>query len=223
MKRILAVVIPILLLSSPELHSCAPAPPPGTFVLIEEESAIIVWDSAKKMQHFIRRASFRSDAADFGFLVPTPAKPELAEVSNDSFQVLGEVMQPKIVQEEEHGLRLTSLIGEFLFLRRGYDTAAAPRAVRVLEFKSVAGYDAAVLEADDAGALNGWLQEHGYPASSALQKWFEPYVALKWKITAFKVAGDKTSGAPATAAVRMSFPADRPFFPYREPEAEQAQ
>lgn len=213
-------LIPAVLLIAADLYPCAPAPPDGSFVYIQEESAVIVWDSANKMQHFVRRASFRSNAPDFGFLVPTPSKPDLAEVSNDAFQILETVMRPRIIEEDDRGIRLTSLIGEFFLLRRRYETAGAPpQSVRVLEFKNVAGYDAAILEADDAESLNGWLKDHGYPSSAALQKWFEPYVAMKWKITAFKVAGDRDSGTPATSTVRMSFAADRPFFPYREPES----
>lgn len=221
--RCCAAVFFTLVLFAPDLHPCAPAPPPGSFVSIQEESAVIVWDSAKKMEHFIRRASFRSDAPDFGFLVPTPAKPELAEVSNEAFQILGAVMRPRIVVQDDKGFRLTALIGEFFLLRKSETAGAPPQSVRVLEFKTVAGYEAAVLEADDAAALNGWLQEHGYPSTPALQKWFEPYVTMRWKITAFKVAGEKAAGAPATSTVRMSFPADRPFFPYREPEAQNSE
>src|SRR5262249_17970023 len=46
-----------------------------------------------------------------------------------------------------------------------------------------------------------------------------PYVAAKWKITAFKIMQDPKTGQLATTKpVRMSFKTDRPFFPYREPE-----
>jgi hypothetical protein len=42
-------------------------------------------------------------------------------------------------------------------------------------------------------------------------------VAAKWKLTAFKIAPEHAGQAVETAAVRMSFAAARPFFPYREP------
>src|SRR5437016_3719837 len=67
---------------APAVRACAPAPPPGVRVEIADESAIIVWDAAAKTQHFIRRASFATAAHDFGFLVPTPAQPTLAEASD---------------------------------------------------------------------------------------------------------------------------------------------
>jgi hypothetical protein len=92
--------------------------------------------------------------------------------------------------------------------------------VTVLELKIVAGFDAAVLEASDAKALDGWLKAHGYPSSPELVDWYKPYLDRKWKITAFKIS----AGSPklSTAAVRMSFQTARPFFPYREPAVRQA-
>jgi hypothetical protein len=109
-----------------------------------QESAIIVWDAGTKTQHFIRRANFRTKAAQVG------------------------------------------------------------------------GYDAVVLEATQAEALNDWLKQHGYASSPELVEWFKPYIAKKWRITAFKIIRDGADEAEAKA-VRMSFKADTPFFPYREP------
>ena len=93
-----------------------------------------------------------------------------------------------------------------------------PAGVAVLELKRVAGFDAAVLKADDAGALNDWLKKNGYQSRPELTPWIEPYVKSGWIITAFKIASDSPrSNAIATSAVRMSFKTDRPFYPYREP------
>jgi hypothetical protein len=91
--------------------------------------------------------------------------------------------------------------------------------VRVLQEKRVAGFDAAVLEADDPRALAAWLDKHGYPSSPTMTAWLAPYVEKHWKVTAFKIARD-AQGPPgvASSAVRMTFKADRPYFPYREPE-----
>ena len=167
--------------------ACAPVPGEGRFVRIETEEALIIWDEAAQRQHFIRRASFETDAKDFGFLVPTPGKPELAAVDERAFESLGVI------------------------------TGRSVPGVTVLEQKMVAGYDATVLEATDAKALDDWLRSNGYPSSPGLSEWVKPYVERKWKITAFKIAG----GSPKVAggAVRMSFQTPRPFFPYREPAA----
>ena len=183
-----ATVIVGLLAALPSL-ACAPVPGQGRYVHVAAEEAIIVWDEAAKRQHFIRRAAFDTDAKDFGFLVPTPSKPELGEADDEAFGMLAGITVPP---------------------ERARVAAAA---VTVLEQKAVAGFDAAVLQATDANALDGWLRKHGYPASAELLEWYKPYVAQGWLITAFKVAG------ATTRPVRMSFQTERAFFPYREPAA----
>lgn len=222
------------------VHGCAVAPPRGVHIEIGEECAIIVWDAASKTEHFIRRASFNTEAASFGFLVPTPSRPELAEADDRAFQEFAYLTAPPVRQATAPstgcGCGATKYAG-----------MATAEKVDVMEQKRVAGYDAAVLAATDAAALNKWLSEHGYESGPALQKWLEPYIAHKWIITAFKVARDEPAkkdaahkgdaattqtagpakaekvagprqGPVSTAAVRMSFQAERPFFPYREPE-----
>lgn len=203
--------------------ACAPAPPPGAVVQIAEESAIIAWDAKARREHFVRRASFRSTGKDFGFLVPTPDTPELAEVPDDVFWRLEQATRPEVRYESTFGGVEPTLFCGLMFLTkasRAVPEGAVAHDVRVLAEQRVAGYDAVVLEADSAGALAAWLKKHGYAERPELSAWLAPYVAAKWKITAFKIAPPVTMAeaqAVSTAAVRMSFTTDRPFFPYREP------
>jgi hypothetical protein len=200
--------------------ACAPAPPVGQWVRVAKESAVIVWDHEAKREHFIRKASFQSSAKDFGFLVPTPTKPELAEIDDSVFDSLAWATRPRVeTRTERSGVEIGSIfMSTFGRSATSGDTASAP--VRVLDEATVGGYDAVVLEADDATALAKWLADHGYDARPALTDWLAPYVARKWKITAFKVASPDAGppkGTLGTRAVRMSFDTDTPFFPYREP------
>jgi hypothetical protein len=196
-------------------RACAPAPRRNQSVAIASESAIILWDAASKTQHFIRRASFTTEARDFGFLVPTPTKPTLAEASDEAFAVLARLTAPKVVNRNRSS-GVSCGCGKVA----SPPAAGKANAVRVLEEKRVAGHDAAVLEADDAQALGKWLKDHGYYFSPALTDWVAPYVKAGWKVTAFKIAKDAPrTRAVATSAVRMTFKAERPFFPYREPES----
>jgi hypothetical protein len=187
------------------VRSCAPVAPPGAAVHLDEESAIVIWDAASRTQHFVRRAAFRTQAKDFGFLVPTPAVPELAEADDYAFELLAKITAPKTVD----------LRGDERKAVKAAASAAAP--VVVVATAKVAGYDAAVLEATDAAALDRWLKDHGYVSSPALVEWYRPYIAQGWKITAFKIAREPQTERVATGAVRMSFRTERPFFPYREP------
>lgn len=200
--------------------ACAPAPPDGVEVRIAEEAAIIVWDAKTHREDFIRRASFRTTGRDFGFLVPTPAKPELSEAPADLFDRFEAATRPEVVVTHDFTGVEPTLLCAFMFLLRGAQSgapASVEAPVRVLDEKRVAGYDAVVLEADSAGALADWLKQHGYADRPALATWLAPYVAQRWKLTAFKIAYEGGKPAVTTAAVRMSFTTERPFFPYREP------
>ena len=220
MRTTRASFVFVALLCSRELLACAPAPAAGERIAVIEESAVIVWEPATKTEHFIRRATFRGGTRDFGFLVPTPTAPTLTRVDDDVFDHLQRKTSRQIVYETEKQIDWTPLI--FLpFAARyrgegGPATTAAP-PVDVLSTQKVGGYEAAILSATDAAALNTWLGDNGYATTPDLTQWLDAYVAQRWIISAFKI--DKSEGeyAARTSAVRMSFTTDRPFFPYREP------
>jgi hypothetical protein len=191
--------------------ACATAYRRGDAVEIAHESAIIIWDARSKTQHFIRRATFTTGTPDFGFLVPTPTQPYLAESSDDAFSLLEKVTAPEVVTVHDY---------TFIPFPIGCAAGMAPKAaakVEVLDEGRVGGYDAVVLKAESAAALNDWLSEHKYATRPDLTEWLEPYVKAGWKLTAFKIARDATHQQVATSAVRMSFSAEKPFFPYSEP------
>jgi hypothetical protein len=199
-------------------EGCCPAGPSGKPVVNADQSVIIIWDAANQTQHFIRRASFKSEGDDFGFLIPSPSRPELAESGNESFPYLQAITEPEIQEKkrprgsgcgcEEKSTGTFGWKGE------------APDSVRVLEEKLVAGFNAKVLEADTTEVLVKWLKENDYAYSPEVAAWAKPYVEGKWKITALKVAKKDSKSKDLTAtALRMSFKTDRPLFPYREPDS----
>src|SRR5438067_1849459 len=91
----LALALAISMITEPA-PACCPAPPEGKPVVNSDQSVIIVWDAATKTEHFIRQASFKSDAEDFGFLVPSPSQPELNESGNYAFHYLSELTKPEV-------------------------------------------------------------------------------------------------------------------------------
>ncbi len=214
---VLFVLVVALSVRSGPVRGCGVAPPRNKPVSIASESAIIVWDEAEKRQHFIRRASFTTEAADFGFLVPTPTRPELGEAEDEAFKRLATIAAPKVVtrpRPSSGGCGLGCASGRA-------PSAGAGAEVEVVERKRIAGHDAVVLAATDAGALTAWLKQHDYDASPGLTEWFAPYLAKGWFITAFKIARDeKEPHRVATKAARLSFKTERPFFPYSEPRQE---
>ena len=199
-------------------RACAPAPPRGYDVSIVGEEAVIVWDAAKRIEHFIRRADFSTEAEGFGFIVPTPTVPELVEASSTIFERLAYAIQPREeYRYETSGISPTCLLYATFAMRAGDAATAGPASVTVLRHQVVAGYDAVVLEASDPAALSKWLADNGYAEGDTLRAWAAPYIDKRWKFTAFKLATPEGQGGLATSPVRMSFSTDAPFYPYREP------
>jgi uncharacterized protein DUF2330 len=215
----LAVALFAMFLGPLPAPGCCPAPPRGQPVVNADQTVIVIWDAASKTQHLIRQASFRSQAEDFGFLIPTPTQPTLAESGNEAFPLLRKLTEPAKEQRARPSTGMSCGCGGEV------RDATIKSAVKVLEEKRVAGFEAVVLEAGSSDALIAWLKDHGYAFSPAVEAWARPYVESGWKITALKVAktdGDKQKAAVATAALRLSFQTDRPLFPYREPDSKDA-
>jgi hypothetical protein len=227
--RVVGLALVLTLAQTNPARACAAAPPTGQHVETQREDAIIVWDEARHVEHFIRNAVFGTSATSFGFLVPTPTRPVLAEASDQAAGAIGSVTRPPIV----HEMRFSTFpIGCTMlpFVFRTRSVASAPQMgasspVTVLEQTRVAGLDAVILKADDSGALADWLTAHGFEFRDALKRWVSPYLAKSWTITAFRYARASSPAVGAAAedrlgsrTVRMTFAADAPVYPYREPD-----
>ncbi|HEU4886939.1 MAG TPA: DUF2330 domain-containing protein [Thermoanaerobaculia bacterium] len=211
MQHRIALLLIVAIAGASPLFACAPAPHAGEMVDVVEEAAVIVWDPATKMQHFIRRATFQGNARDFGFLVPTPTAPTLAAVDDEIFETLQEKTKREVIERTRKEIDWSFFTEE----KEGMATTAAG-AVEVVQAAKVAGYDAVVLDASDAKALVEWLQQHDYATTPELEAWLDAYIRQRWMITAFKIDKSQSDSA-RTEAVKMSFTTERPFFPYREP------
>src|SRR4051794_29269888 len=98
---LVAPALTLLVLSSgAPTRACAPVSSSGTHVAVATESALIIWDEKAKKQHFIRRAAFDTKVPYFGFLVPTPTQPELAEAPDEVFTRLEEWTRPEVRTEK---------------------------------------------------------------------------------------------------------------------------
>ncbi len=231
---VLLTLVAWLAVMPADVRGCGGAFRPGERVDVADETALIIWDATTKTQHFIRHATFVGSAYDFGFLVPTPNRPQLEPADPNLFTELAKITEPKT--ETRSGLPNLGCGGSPG--RTGDDLhARLPGGVIVLEEKRVGDLDAAVLtfrgtpgqKPEDAAAdLLTWLNNHQYAVRPDLTDWLVPYIRDKWIITAFKIAGQPTGTralpndtskgvALKASAVRMSFKTERPFFPYREP------
>lgn len=202
---------------------------------VTAERAVIIWDQAHHIEHFIRQATILTQSPDIGFLVPTPHTPELAEVDPSIFDMAAFLGQPTRIPPTNYRspwtivspLVTSSLLHlEWLSPRSLLSGINELRSARVLPTvlseHDVAGYHATSLAADDEQTLSAWLAANGYLSTPELKAWLQPYIAAKWTITAFKlIKPDDNAPAIMTRAVRLSFQTDRPFYPYSEPSDRQ--
>jgi hypothetical protein len=193
-------------------EACCAVAGRGESAVNADQEIILVWDKEQQTEHFIRKASFRSEGDSVGFLVPTPSRPQLEQSGNAAFSYLRGITAPKEPPAFLMPLSCSS------------SPSAAMGSVRVIEEKTVAGYRTVVLAADSGKALVAWLREHDYAYTPETAEWAQPYLEKKWYMTAMKIA--KTDGATdpivAASALRISFKTDQPLFPYREPDSRQA-
>jgi hypothetical protein len=215
----LAAVCVVSLCLASAGRTCCPAPPSGKPVVNADQTVILIWDAANQTQHFIRKATFQSEADDFGFIVPCPSQPELEESGDGAFPYLLKLTEPEV----KRAWRLPISVPSFCCCApclMNESGSACHEMVTVLQEKEVAGFNAVVLEATSAAALTGWLKAHGYAFSPEVEAWAKPYVESGWKFTALKIAKGLPGSekAVAAASLRISFRTERPLFPYREPD-----
>jgi hypothetical protein len=201
---------------------------------ITAENAVIIWDKKHHIEHFIRQAQFLTQSPDIGFLVPTPDTPEVVEVSDQIFDMAAFIGQPQRIPPTNYRSpwTLVSPIFKTSLLHLDWLSTGALMSgfnqlqnrlekPNVLAERDVAGYHVTTLAAEDEQSLSAWLTTNGYLSTPELKAWLQPYVDRKWKITAFKLMRVDQDTVLNTRAIRLSFRAARPFYPYSEPSDRQ--
>lgn len=176
------------------------------------ERVLVLFDPAKKQEHFIREVVFRGSREKFGFVVPTPSRPGVFEVKASPFDEL-ERRYPFARSRDLEGALAPSRAG-----------GGAPPKVTVLEVKYLGSFSAFVLQASDPDALGKWLADNGFTSSLEGDRWLAEYVKRDFYFVAFRyeptLDADAGAGGLRAQTVRISFEAPVAFYPYREPAHE---
>ena len=185
-------------------YACSGVGPRGQPVVFGDQTNIVIYDAAHHMEHFIRNASFKSGASDFGFIAPTPSKPQLNQASSRAFYTLA-ALAP-VIRYKALGARAGAM-----------NRMEHHARVEVIQEADVSGYHATTLKCPDAHAINDWMNAHGYVSTPEVEEWAQRYCSRGWYLTAFKVI-DKTKLTASTGTVRMSFKTDNPYNPFYVPK-----
>jgi hypothetical protein len=169
------------------------------------EQTLIVYDAEKHREHFVREVVFQEAREPFGFVVPTPARPEVAKVAKSPFAKLREEFPFRWVNPDRVARVAAAGMGD---------------DVQVLEVTRVGRFTAFVLSASDAAGLRSWLSRNGFAATPETAAWLAHYVKLGFFYVAMRYEpspGDK--GKTKSETVRISFDSPLPYYPYLEPDA----
>ena len=195
------------ILQASDAGACGVAYPQGSFAKFSEERSLIVWDAAKKTEHFIRALSLKGDPETFGVFIPTPTVPVIAKEKDDVIERVAQLFTPP----------QTAPAGGGLIGKGAPATTGAPPPVQVMQRTQIGDFEAVTLKAVDANALGDWLSKNKFVDKPTLRTWEKTYLDKKWLITAVrctaKGTGDRKLEVPT---MRLSFSIEAPFFPYTE-------
>lgn len=203
-----------LLCLSTAAQACLPAALEE--ILSIDERVAIIWNSETKVQHFIREPSFGTESKKMGFVVPIPSLPTLSEAKDDLVENLSATAMYAANQLSrwEHWTMWPSMDkSEGAAVMEGND------GLGIVSQFSVAGYEATIMKPTDAESVVEWLKRNGLPMPTGGQKWVDRYIQKRFHLVAFLFKNKTSDAGIQPRSVRITFKADRPFYPYAEPEA----
>ena len=172
----LFAVISLVALIFPAIASADGAifPPPDYWMQETDQKAVIFHE--KNVETMVLSVTFRGDAKDFSWIVPTPSRPEVAKSTDELFTALAALTEPK------YNYDIMPMYGGALS-----EGVSARSGVTVVETKKVEYYDISVLEADDPEALTKWLKDNNYQFPEGGKYLLNDYINNKWYFTAIKI------------------------------------
>lgn len=182
--------------------------PVGRQVFETDQKGAIFFENSE--ERLILSTSFKGDANDFAWIIPSPSKPEVKKSSAEIFTSLESLTGSSQTWEE---LPTASL---------GFGVQDSIKGVEVIEKKSIEYYDIVVLSSDDKNALSKWLNDNGYHFPEQYNYVLQSYIDNNWFFTAVKfkndidnqtLAGSMKSGN--LIPLEFKFKTDKPVYPLK--------
>ena len=181
---------------------------------LSREKVLLIHDAEVGREHFIREVAFERALEPFGFVVPTPTRPEVESIETNPFTKLRDrfpFARPRGIPD-----------GYGSGSGRGSGSGAGP-SVEVLEVKQVGSFTAFVLTANDAEALASWLADNDLVTTPETDPWLAHYVGAGFFYVAMRYdppSSGKRSGVVAAETIRISFATPVAYYPYYEPDTQ---
>jgi hypothetical protein len=114
--KLLGAVIPALFIAVAALpradSACCYFAAKNADILQPAQKAFLTWDPVEKVESFTVQPKFEGNAADFGMVIPTPARPKLDEMPRDFFKELA--VYTILMKREQPQSRLLPVVLESL-------------------------------------------------------------------------------------------------------------
>ena len=170
------------------------------------QKAVILYGN--NTEHLILSVSFEGDAEDFAWVIPLPAKPEIAVTDAELFWELSDFTATEIPSPG---------IGCMPF---GGMSPGDQEGVDVIEEQVVGPYATAILSATNATALVDWLNTNGYIFPEDGEEIVNEYIEKEWYFVATKINAveEDTGYTLAEGAIEpivLSFASDEIVYPLR--------
>ncbi|MEW6407476.1 MAG: DUF2330 domain-containing protein [Patescibacteria group bacterium] len=185
-------------------------PPIDYYIDSSGQKAVIVYE--KGVETLIVSTQFKGDAKNFGWVIPTPSRPEVSKSSDELFTSLEDLTAPKYYGSELEVMAPAAL-----------DKTEKESAVSVLETKKVGVYEIKVLEASDSKALATWLEENKYMYPKEGSYILDEYIQKRWYFVAAKIDVSALESLSATEAlkeghaqpIKLTFQSDKIIYPMK--------
>lgn len=148
-------------------------PPPDYYIHETDQRAVIFYENG--LETLILSVTFRGDAEDFGWVIPTPSRPQVSKSSDELFTSL-----------EQITTFAEDLVRPLTF-EEAYNLGKATRSVHVIETKKIEYYEVAVLTADEPEALAEWLAANDYQFPKKASYILDSYIENNWYFVAVKI------------------------------------
>jgi len=153
-------------------------------ILQPAQKAFLTWDEKEKVETFTVQPKFEGNAADFGMVIPTPAKPKLDEMPRDFFKELAvfTILEPMDLSKYKRRFPPPGARGG------GGLGGGRPKSdtVKVLEAGVVGSLDYKIIQATKADDLYEWLKDNKYSYSGD-EATLDFYIKKKWFFTVMKI------------------------------------
>lgn len=170
---------------------------------ITQERAIIRWDG--QTEDIVMALQVQGDAKEAAWIMPVPSPAQVKLGDPQMFDFLQDFTKPR----EE-------IVYDWFPVLETVGGALPGSAVTLLDRREIGVYDVSTLAANDAQALNTWLNANGYRFPTNASQVFQSYVDQKWYYIAARISPSKASSVKGELdPLWMTFKSDRAIYPMK--------